>query len=90
MRVGIAMFLHISHQIVSCTIGLKSPIVPPNMANQDSITWDYINIILNNNIGALDQHILHLEVTNKILNKIYEFIGSDTKNSTHMAMKLRP
>ena len=37
-----------------CATGLKYPLGPPNMADQDSITWDYINIILNNTLRALD------------------------------------
>ena len=37
-----------------CTTSLKYTLVPPNMANQDSITWDYIDIILNSTIRELD------------------------------------
>ena len=47
------------------------------MADQDSITWYYINIILNNNIGSLYQLLLHLEGTDNIPKELSEFIGRD-------------
>ena len=77
MGVGIVMFIHISHHISPCAIGLKSPLGTLNMADQYSITWDYINIILNITIGELDQLVLNLEGANKIPKEVSEFIGCD-------------
>ena len=47
------------------------------MDNQDFITWDYINIILNDTLDTLDQLLLHLEGTNNIPKEIFEFNGRD-------------
>ena len=51
------------------------------MANQDSIRWYYIDIILNNTYGMLDQLLLNLEGTNKIPKELSEFIRCDAKKS---------
>ena len=60
-----------------CSVVLKYPLVPANMADQDSITWDYTNIIPNNNLGALDQLLLHLKGAGNIQKELSEFIGRD-------------
>ena len=51
---GLSCFSILATIFYPCTIGPKYTLVPPNMANQDSITWDYIDIILNNTIRELD------------------------------------
>ena len=58
-----------------CATGLKYPLGPPNMADQDSITWDYINIIINNTPGAIYQLLLHNKGNGKSQKELYEFIG---------------
>ena len=62
-----------------CATSLKFPLDPPNMADQDSIIWYYINIILNNTIWALDLLLLHLEGTDEITKELSEFIWIDDK-----------
>ena len=79
---GLLYFAILATTFSTCAIGLKSPLGPPNFSDQDSITWDYINIILNNTLGALDQLLLHLEGTNKITKYLSEFFGRyDTKSN---------
>ena len=78
---GFSCFAILATTFSTCSIGLKYPLGPPNMAGQDSITWDYINIILNNTLGVLDHLILHLEGTDKIPKELFEFIGSDATKS---------
>ena len=51
------------------------------MADQDSITWDYINIILNNTPRAIDRLLLHLEGTGNIPEELSEFFGRDAIKS---------
>ena len=77
----LSYFAMLDTKFSPCSVVLKYPLVPANMADQDSIPWDYTNIIPNNNLGALDQLLLHLEGTNNIPKELYEFIGFDTKKS---------
>ena len=63
---GLSCYTILSTTFSPYAIGLKSPLGPPNMANQDSITSYYINIIPNNNLGEIYQLLMHLEGTNKI------------------------
>ena len=77
MGVGIFMFSILSTTFSPYVVRLKSPLGPPNMANQDSIKWYYINIILNNTLGALDQLLINLEGTGNIPKELSEFIGRD-------------
>ena len=81
MGVGIGIFWHTSHHIFPCAIGLKYPLGPPNMTNQYSITWAYINIILNNTLGALDRLLLLLDGTDNIPKELSEFIARYAKKS---------
>ena len=78
---GLSYFSMLATTFSPCSVVLRYSLVPANMADQDSITWDYINIILNNNLGALDKLLLCLEGTNKIPKEISEFIGSDATKS---------
>ena len=64
---GLSYFSILATTFSPCTIGLKSPLGPPNMYDQDSITRDHINILLNNTLGALDMLLLHLGGTGKIM-----------------------
>ena len=74
---GLSCFSILATTFSPCNIGIKYPLGPPNMYDQDSITRDHINILLNNTLGALDQLLLHLEGTEKIPKELSEFIGRD-------------
>ena len=78
---GLSCFAILDTTFSPCAISLKSPLGPPNMAEQYSITWYYINIILNNTLRALDQMLLHLEGNENIPKELSEFISRDTKKS---------
>ena len=78
---GLSCFTILSTTCSPCAIGLKYTLVPPNMSNQDSITWDYIDIILNNTLRALYHLLLHLDGTNMIPKELSEFIGRNATKS---------
>ena len=70
---------------LSC-FGILDTIFPPCAIGLDqySITWDNINIILNNTLGELDQLLLHLEGTDKVPKELSEFIRrDDTKSNAY-------
>ena len=77
----LSYFAMLDTKFSPCSVVLKYPLVPANMADQDSITWDYINIIPNNTLGVLDHLLLHLEGTDKIPKEISEFIGRNATKS---------
>ena len=82
--IGIVMFQYISHHIFPCAIGLKSTLGPPNMADQDYIAWDCINITLNNTLKALDHQLLNLEGAENIPQELSKFIRQNTtKRNTY-------
>ena len=75
------MFAILATTFSPCNIGIKSPIGALNMDNQDSITWNYINIILNNTLRALDHLLLYLEGIRNIPKELSEFIGRNATKS---------
>ena len=81
MVLGLSCFSILDTTFFPRSIGLKSPLGPPNMADQYSITWYHINIILNNTLGALDQLLLHLDGTDNIPKELYELIGRNATKS---------
>ena len=78
MRVlGSSCFSSLDITFFPCAISLKYLLGPPNTANQDSIPWDCINIILKNTLRELDHLLMHLEEANKIPKEVSEFIICD-------------
>ena len=81
MGAGIVMFAILATTFSPCNIGIKYPIGALNMDNQDSITWNYINIILNNTLRALDHLLLYLEGIRNIPKELSEFIRRNATKS---------